>query len=308
MTAEGFSHGVFFYEDPDDFLATSAPFLRGAIDGDEPALAAVSPRNIELLEGELGADAARVCFADMRELGLNPARMIPFWRRFLDEHGGTDRPLRGIGEPVWPGRSSEEIDECQRHESLLNFAFEESPAWSLICPYDSAHLDDGVLQAAADSHPYIAEEGGAGLNSAWFDAGASPFEGTLPEHPREAETLFFDLQGLAAVRDLVSRRARAAGMATTRREDLVLAASELAANSVSHGGGSGSVAVWSEGDRLLVETEDLGLIGTTLAGSVRPEVTQVGGRGLWLANQLCDLVQIRSGAEGTRVRLHMALS
>ena len=30
----------------------------------------------------------------------------------------------------------------------------------------------------------------------------------------------------------------------------------------------------------------------------------MGGRGVWLANQLCDLVQIRSGAAGTVVRLH----
>ena len=31
------------------------------------------------------------------------------------------------------------------------------------------------------------------------------------------------------------------------------------------------------------------------------------GRGLWLANQLCNLVQIRSSPEGTTVRLHMRL-
>ena len=32
---------------------------------------------------------------------------------------------------------------------------------------------------------------------------------------------------------------------------------------------------------------------------------QPGGYGLWLANQLCDLVQIRSLPAGTAVRLHM---
>jgi hypothetical protein len=31
----------------------------------------------------------------------------------------------------------------------------------------------------------------------------------------------------------------------------------------------------------------------------------VGGFGVWLANQVCDLVQIRSVAAGTVVRLHM---
>jgi len=34
-----------------------------------------------------------------------------------------------------------------------------------------------------------------------------------------------------------------------------------------------------------------------------PPLSTEGGRGLWLANQLCDLVQIRSAASGTAVRL-----
>lgn len=29
------------------------------------------------------------------------------------------------------------------------------------------------------------------------------------------------------------------------------------------------------------------------------------GRGLWLANEMCDLVQIRSSAHGTVIRVHM---
>jgi hypothetical protein len=41
---------------------------------------------------------------------------------------------------------------------------------------------------------------------------------------------------------------------------------------------------------------------------VWPEPGELDGRGLWLANQLCDLVQIRSGAGGTRVRLQMAVA
>jgi anti-sigma regulatory factor (Ser/Thr protein kinase) len=86
--------------------------------------------------------------------------------------------------------------------------------------------------------------------------------------------------------------------------DLVAAASELAANSVAHGGGSGTLRIWRERPRLLVEFEDRGTIAEPLAGRFRPPPTQEGGRGLWLANQLCDLVQIRSSAAlGTTVRL-----
>jgi anti-sigma regulatory factor (Ser/Thr protein kinase) len=41
-----------------------------------------------------------------------------------------------------------------------------------------------------------------------------------------------------------------------------------------------------------------------LAGRIRPGPDQSSGFGLWLANQLCDLVQVRSLPSGTVVRLH----
>lgn len=88
--------------------------------------------------------------------------------------------------------------------------------------------------------------------------------------------------------------------------DFVIAASELAANSVMHGGGSGTLRLWRENGSLLAEVEDRGQVKEPLVGRLRPGLAQEGGRGLWLANQLCDLVQIRSGAAGTTVRLHAA--
>jgi anti-sigma regulatory factor (Ser/Thr protein kinase) len=39
-----------------------------------------------------------------------------------------------------------------------------------------------------------------------------------------------------------------------------------------------------------------------------PDARAEGGRGLWLINQLCDLVQLRPAVDGLTVRLHMHLS
>ena len=111
MERVGFRHEALIYAGAADFLAAAVPFIRGALEAGEPALVAVSRANTQLLEGKLGKDASQVRFADMEMVGLNPARIIPFWRDFLDENGS--RPVRGIGEPVWPGRGSDEIDECQ---------------------------------------------------------------------------------------------------------------------------------------------------------------------------------------------------
>jgi hypothetical protein len=59
---------------------------------------------------------------------------------------------------------------------------------------------------------------------------------------------------------------------------------------------------------VICEISDAGSIADPLVGRENPPVDRLGGRGLWMANQLCDLVQVRSGAFGTVVRLHVHLA
>ena len=51
-----------------------------------------------------------------------------------------------------------------------------------------------------------------------------------------------------------------------------------------------------------------GQLEDTLAGRHRGADTEEGGRGLWLAQQLADLVQIRRSPAGMTVRVHAWLS
>jgi anti-sigma regulatory factor (Ser/Thr protein kinase) len=299
-----------FYDSAERFLAGTVPFVMGALEAGEPALVAVGAEKIELLRGELGGDAERVAFADMEALGHNPARIIPAWREFVDEHVSDNTPARGIGEPIWAGRSAVEIDECQRHESLLNVAFGGTPSWSLLCPYDLGALEDEVLEAAAHSHPYLATGGEGRANGQCRELAGSPgpFSGSFEPSPAGARELAFDREGLHDVRALVAAESAAASLSQERATDLVLAASELAANSVCHGGGRGRTRLWREAGALVVEVADAGRIEQPLVGRVRPTPTQSGGRGLWMANQVCDMVRIRSGEQGTAIRLHMSLN
>ncbi len=299
-----------FYDNAERFLAGTVPFVMAALEAGEPALVAVGAEKIELLKGELGADAERVRFADMEALGHNPARIIPAWREFVDEHVSEGGQARGIGEPIWAGRSPVEIDECQRHESLLNVAFGGGLAWSLLCPYDLDALEDEVLEAAAHGHPYLANGASSRANGQCRerDHSPDPFSGDFEPSPTGARELAFDRGGLHDLRSLVATEAETAGLSRERTTDLVLAASELAANSVCHGGGHGTSRFWREPETLVVEVADAGHIEQPLVGRLRPTPTQTGGRGLWMANQVCDLVRIRSGEMGTAVRLHMSLS
>lgn len=310
VSVSEFRHEVMFYDSPERFLAGAVPYIEAALEADEAALVAVGADKIELLRGELGADVAeRVSFADMEKFGGNPARIIPAWREFVDRHVSDGNPARGIGEPIWPGRGPDEIDECQRHESLLNVAFGGEPAWSLLCPYDLHALEDEVLEAAAHSHPYLAGSGSSAPSPQCreLDRPPDPFAGGFGSSPPSARELAFDREGLHDLRGAVAAAAETAGLSRERTTDLVLAASELAANSVRHGGGRGTSRLWREAEALVVEVTDAGRVEDPLVGRVRPTLTQEGGRGLWMANQVCDLVRIRSGETGTAVRLHMSL-
>jgi anti-sigma regulatory factor (Ser/Thr protein kinase) len=311
MDRTDFHHEAFFYGDTDEFLAGALPFLRDGLEAGEPALVAVPRSRAEALRGELGAEADEVGFVDMEELGRNPSRIIPAWQHFVDEHGGSDRPVRGIGEPVWPGRGAEEIDECERHEALLNHAFWDGPAWRLLCPYDSSALDDGVLEAARDTHAVVSGSW-ASLDEERereIDPRAiSPFAGVLPGHPPDASRFPFDRALLHEARTLIGSAAEAAGLSAVRSFDLVAAVGELTANSVIHGGGSGVLTHWREDRALVVQVEDAGVIDEPLSGRVRPSPADHGGRGLWMVNHLCDLAQVRSGEGGTTVRVRMSLA
>jgi len=302
MEDAGFQHNALIYRGADEYLAGTIPFLHASLEAGEPALVAVGRAQTELLEAELGDDAERVRFLPMEEVGRNPAKIIPLWREFVDENGG--RSVRGIGEPVWAARSPAALDECQRHESLLNIAFAPEPAWSLLCPYDAGSLPDDALERVALSHRHVCCEGRI-EESAVFERNLDCFKGDLPPPPATFETLSFGRSELSEVRDRVTAAAERAGMSPAAGADLVIATSELAANSVKYGGGAGTLRLWIEDGRLLVEVEDAGLIEEPLVGRLRPGIAQEGGRGLWLANQLCDLVQIRSGERGTVVRLHL---
>jgi anti-sigma regulatory factor (Ser/Thr protein kinase) len=289
------------------FLAGTIPFIREGLAAGEPILVVERPEKTGLLRNALGSDAGSVQFADMFEVGANPARIIPAWQEFVAAHAGDGRPLRGIGEPIWRERGPAELTECQRHESLLNVAFDATPAWWLLCPYDTVTLAPMVIEEARRSHPFI-QEGAAHRESEEFrgiSASAAPFDAPLPAPPRQLHQLAFGSAGLAGVRDFVAGHARQAGLGPSRIDDIVLAANEVAANSVRHGGGRGVLRLWRDHDAFVCEVRDSGYFDLPLADRRRPGKDIRAPRGLWLANQLCDLVQIRSLPSGTAVRLHV---
>jgi anti-sigma regulatory factor (Ser/Thr protein kinase) len=302
MQPAAFRHEAMLYDSPEGFIDGATPFIRDAVAAAEPIMVAIGAPKIELLRERLGADADQVVFADMAVLGANPARIIPAWREFVDAHAGLGRPLRGIGEPIWAERSPTELVECQCHEALLNVAFASASDFHLLCPYDTAQLDADVIAEAAASHPFVA--GSASGTFRGHDA-VPQFAAPLPAPPADAGEHEITRESLAQLRTVVTAEAERAGLEGGRIHDIVLAVHEIATNSVRHGGGSGVLRVWHDTEALICDVRDRGQIAQDpLVGRVRPALGQTGGWGLWLANQLCDLVQLRELPDGSVVRLH----
>jgi anti-sigma regulatory factor (Ser/Thr protein kinase) len=120
----------------------------------------------------------------------------------------------------------------------------------------------------------------------------------------------FDHSRVTALRHAVTSCAGQAGLAGDRLDDFVVAVNELLTNAVRHGGGSGHVAIWRAEDSVVCEVVDHG-DGLPEARSelpARPAPDQPGGRGLWLAAELTDSLELHTGRNGTSVRISSRVS
>jgi anti-sigma regulatory factor (Ser/Thr protein kinase) len=305
---DAFHHEAMLFSGTSDFVATTAPLLRDAIARDEPVVIMVDRVKIDGLRAELGSLPDIVHLADMRSIGANPACIIPAWHEFVDEHAPAGRPIRAIGEAVWSGRAPPELLECRQYEALVNLAFAETPSFTLSCAYDVDSLSAGEIAAVRGTHPIVHQGGESWSTNAdeRLDA-LTLFAEALSPSPEGAATLAFDKGSLVEVREFVGQHA-ASALDTAAWRDLVLAVDELAANTVRHGGGEGTVRVWHDGVYVVCEVSDRGHITDPLVGVRRPGALDTDGRGLWLVNHLCELVQLRSGPDGTLVRVYKRAS
>jgi anti-sigma regulatory factor (Ser/Thr protein kinase) len=301
--ADGLRHLLLSYRDAAEYQACVAGYVDAAVARGEPVLMLMpQPR---LAQSPWAASSPAVRSADMCELGRNPARIIPSLRSFCDANRGKRTLI--VAEWMWPGRSQAESCEAARHEALLEQALAEQQT-TVLCPYSAATLPAWVLADARGAHQWQAGPDTVALSAAYAGASATPASclAPLPSPPPDAEALEYRFD-LRPVRAMVRAAGERAGLPPNRVTDLTLAASEVAANTLRHTRGSGIARTWRADGEVLCQLTDTGHITNPLAGLRRPSAGAPGGQGLWLVNQVCDLVEIRSTQDGTSIRLHMKI-
>ncbi|MHA6794435.1 anti-sigma factor RsbA family regulatory protein [Pseudonocardia bannensis] len=298
-----FSHPALFYRDADEFLAGTVPFVLDGLTAGDPVAVAVPAPRLALLRAALGPAAERVRLIDMSEAGRNPGRIIGEVLGPM-AYGHPGKHVRIVGEPVWPGRTALEYTACVQHEALINLAFHGRSA-TILCPYDVAGLAPDVLGDATVTHPVLIVQGQT-QPSPDFDPEGIVTACNLPlPEPAAAIRFPFGKDRLSAARRLVADHAARAGLDEERVGDLVLAAGELAANSLRHGGGEGLLRLWEEDDHLVCEISDSGYIADPLAGRRPVALGQLSGRGLKMVHYFADLVRTHTSPVGTTTRVYM---
>ena len=304
MVPGTFGHEAMPYSDAGEYAALVASFLEPALRAGDPVLAVVDAAKRDELQATLGPAGDAVTFCDARTVGGNPAQLIPVWRTFVDANAGHTA-LWGVSESLWPERSSCEVVECLQHEVLLNTALADAVSLTLLCPFDESSLPAAAVSGAVGHHPCVRTAGTTRRNPRYLDVDpATLLSDPLPGAPEDAAVFPFTDANLPELRAHVAALADRLGLGREQAGDIVLAVDEVATNSYRYGGGGGTLRTWATNSGGLVcEISDGGRLADPMVGRRRPPVDQIGGRGLWIANQLCDLVQVRSSGDGAVVRL-----
>jgi hypothetical protein len=179
----------------------------------------------------------------------------------------------------------------------------ELPFW-LVCPYDAEELSPAVVEEAYRSHPVIVEAGSYQGSARYLGRAHvdSMFSSELSELSEPVRMAHFTDQDVARLPAYLKLELYVAGLAEERAVDLADVVHRLAASGLRRGSSGGTVRLWNQPDAVVCEVADDTVVEDLLIGRRAPfEEDQ---DALWMANQLCDLVQLRSTDAGTAVRVH----
>lgn len=287
------------YSTPADLAERLAPQIDGVLAAGAPVLAVLGGPERAAVAATLGVGADRIEFADPARVHAVPAFTVAVrWAR-LARHAVAGRALV-VGQHLDLPHLAPA--HWVRLDAAVDVAIDGLPV-RVLCPCPD---DEPAVLA---THPRLLTADGPHTSP-----GYRPPPEVLIDHPPPPPPdlgasdleLPFDAAALPGLRRRVAAAAGATGLDGDRVDDLVLAVNELATNSVEHGPGSGRLRLWLARGSVTAEVADRGRMDVPFPGLVRPSVSGARGRGLWLASELSDVLQVWSDATGTVIRTQIA--
>jgi hypothetical protein len=302
------THAVLPYRGEAEFFAGAVPFLQEGLARGDVAVAVAARERLRALGERLG-DSVRL--EESHSWYEHPARTLVRCLNEADELAAGGRRLRLVAEPVWEGRSALEVGEWQRAEAVVNVAFAGTGA-SILCAYDLLGLAPEILDGARRSHPTTmrgsASETNHGYMYPW--AYTSTIDRLpLPPPPERAEAWRVDASDLYWLRAYLREYVRDVGLSGWRLQCLLMAVTEVVTNALRHGQPPVVLRLWTDGADVVCETVNGGWWRPAPGYGLVPPAPAAPGRfGMWAVRLLCSTVQVRTGSEGTTVRLRVPAS
>lgn len=302
---DGIFHETSIFGSDAELRETALPFLSEGLDAQDPTYVVLGPRAESLVRREIG-EPEGLYYIPAREAYVNPATTVKSYRDVCvaATTAGAEQ-VRFITEVPHPGFGTA-WDWWGRYESAVNEIFADLPVWA-ICTYDERTTPTPVLDEVLRSHPYVAGPGGAHTSNRAFEP-PSDFlarRSCLYTDPIEAGEPLVELVDptLIEARSLASGIARAF-LGAEAADNLALAVSEVVANAQRYGRPTVELRLWAAPNRVLASVQDRGPgIQDVTLGLAPVEPERTGGRGLWIANQLCDHLSICKRDDRFQVKL-----
>ncbi|GAA1839403.1 sensor histidine kinase [Pseudonocardia ailaonensis] len=296
----GMVHEGVPFADPRGLAAELAGPVSAALAAGEPVIAVLDEDNRAALTAAIGSATDAVEFLDPVAVHRLPAFTVATrWARLSRRAARPEQRTTVVAQHMaLPG-----IDAAHwiRLDAALNVALEGLPI-TMLCPCRA----DADLDLVRATHPVLRVDGRSEPSGDLRDPAQLVAQYPPPPPPDLGVPLVdrtFDTAALPALRHLVAETSTAAGLDPEHVADLVLAVNEIATNSVEHGPGLGRLRMWSTADGFVAEVYDVGRMGVPFPGMVAPSPSGERGRGLWLASELADVLQVWSDDTGTIVRL-----
>jgi anti-sigma regulatory factor (Ser/Thr protein kinase) len=295
-------HGLFVYDNDDDFVDRITSFLGSGTEDGEAGMAVVSKAKWALLREALGDTSQLICHIDHGSVYTRASATLAEYdailRRALDDGAPA---VRLFGEvPV--SKTREQCDAWTLYEAVLNRAFNDRPV-SILCGYDAREQPAAALKGALHTHPLVLVEG-------WEDNSRYQEPADVVRASTRRPEALTDLRELpvGADADAFSARLRQElvrlRMAKVRARKLLLAAGEVFDNARTHGDGARSQRIGRAAGLVVWELCDNGPgFDDPLAGYLPPQQGQRHGGGLWMVRQLTRDVEFLASPRGFTTRL-----
>lgn len=295
-----FRHNALVYASQDEYVASALPFLREGIELGEGAVVAHTKAGLSMMREALGPDAEHVRFVDVSSAYTRPARTLAAYHEVWAEQLRETPTLRAVAD-VQFGLDPAEWDLWTGYEAVFNRSFDHLPAW-VICSYNANGTPDPIIESVWQTHPEVVTEDGWNASALFEDPDELLRRLTPDPLPLP------DLRSIPFGRDVEEFRERLAHELVAEEVDeasvldMLLAATEVAANAIEHGGGVKEVRVGRAEGRFVCEIIDRGEgFDNPAAGYLAPRVGL--GAGLWVARQLVWQIDFFRSPAGFTARL-----